>query len=197
MKPQDHHDTDLQALWQSEAPTFDAAEIRGTVEHDRKLQRLTVNLCLLGGLGVLVFTLWVEARGVTRVPFLISGLIATSLVWQVVVTIRARRRMPDAARLAPVGLLRHAVARARTTLRNARLLYAGNPFGVAVGFGLGPFLVGDSPSLGSAAPAMIALSLLFAAMVAAGAVFGVRMAQAARRRIAVLEDRLRRLEAEL
>lgn len=189
-------DDDLARLWQSEAPAFDPKEVRSVIDHDRRLQRLTVNLCILGGVLVLAFVVWIESQGVTRAPYLLSALIAASILWQVRVTIRARRRMPDVASLSPERLLRHAIARARTTLRNARLLYIGNPMGVLIGFLLGPIIAAEPADDRAMLVGTLAIALAFLAAVIVGALFGLRMARSARHRIAVLEERLKNVSIE-
>lgn len=191
-------DEDLSELWRSEMATFDPTKIRRTIDHDRTIQRRTVNFCLAGGFLILLFLIWFESHGVLRIPYLLSTMTAVSLLWQIRVTVRARRAMPDVARLSPEKLLRHAIARAKTTLRNARILYAVNPAAILIGVALGPFLVVSNAELVAATPMAVTLIVaLFLLGIAASAYFGVRMARAAQRRITVLEARLKNIAIDL
>jgi hypothetical protein len=138
-----------------------------------------------------------ELQGALTFPFLLSSVILASIFWQIRVSRRARRAMPDVARLDPEGLLKHAIARARTTLRNARILYAVCPASVGLGVALGPILASGEPKGDAFSPIAVPIALALVAAVLIGAAFGVRMAAAARVRIAVLEERLKNLCDEL
>ncbi|MEE4209808.1 MAG: hypothetical protein V2I43_11130 [Parvularcula sp.] len=187
---------DLAALWQSEKPQFDAAAVKRSIEHDSRLQRRINAVSLIGALFVGSFSLWLEWRGVFRFPFLLSGAILVSVLYKVYDLRRIRRRLSMVGALNAEELLRHGIARAKTSLRNGRMLYALNPLALMLGVALSPFLSRtDEPTIELGATFYVLLSLLLAAFLM-GIPIGVRMARQARERMMELQRRLNELLEE-
>jgi threonine/homoserine/homoserine lactone efflux protein len=188
---------DLAALWQSDAPDVNVEDVMRSIGHDARIHRRFNGITLGVAAFVMIFLFWMEVRGFFRVPFVLSGAILLSLLWKVYTMRRASSRMSAVGSLGTTELVRHAIARARTSLRTGRILYAVNPLSLVAGIAVGPLFSAESAVKPDLDPVTAGVLLGLIAMIGAGMVVGIRMARAAQLRLGVLEERLQSIEKDL
>lgn len=190
-------DRDLSLLWRSGGASADPDAVSAAVRREIRLQRRIRRYVL--GLSVLIFLvmLWMDIQGAFAVKALMPGMVALAIAYDVFQTGRKRRRLPAISTLGPEALVRHAIARARATLRTARFFYAVAPASVLVGLGLAPLLSAEAPDFAGPRALTLALAALPVIGIAAGAVFGLHLAREKKAEIAALQTRLQEFRGEL
>ncbi|MEL7486398.1 MAG: hypothetical protein AAGJ87_04165 [Pseudomonadota bacterium] len=185
---------DFGALWRS-APSPDAAKIIAEVDRQVTFQR-RFRLCSnILNIFVLALIAWFDFQGLFIAPWLVTSIVAASLIYQAYRYRRKSARMPDLATMGPHALLKQALRQARKTRRAARAAYAVLPTMSAIGFGIAPHLTRDNVDLN--APPWISDLIVVALLIiiAAGAGLGVVVARMQSRKISELRRRSEKLAA--
>jgi hypothetical protein len=190
MTPTQDSFDDLGMLWRSSEPRLDPVRLAADAMREQAGQRRLINGLVAAGLLLLAGVIWLEADGRIVSWWLLPILIAASLIRQVAVSLRVRRRAPDVAAMGPDALLRYRLGQARVSLRNGRILCVGLPFGIVSGLAAG--WIGVVPSRPDTAPGFVGAVLIAVGITLALAfvIAGWRTAQRATDTIKVLEGRL-------
>lgn len=190
-------DIDIDALWRSQRPAVNTADILRHIDAGKRAQRLLDASYAAVIVLSLTLTGYLELAGAFRFPWILFGLVAVSAAGYVFRRIADARRLPETASLPPRPMLEFALRQAKLTFRVARALYTVLPAGVIAGYLAGPLLTDSSSEFGR--PFWLKLLMVGSAALVLGIVVvaGWRIARAASRRIEVLRDRLDQFDQDL